>query len=264
MKELQFIIKFFGKMGYMDTFLKEQSFFACPAGYYCTIEGNDQGDEREASVISKPLTPVYKETCVYDIKKGLGYPIFCCYGIDKKDVENDYIIDIDKQCISTFMGDNGCAVLITYEDFCEAINTCREAMDHKDVEYYNFITFEMEKDFLFSKCKYKPLFFKQNRYSYQKEHRIIFENWFNYELERVEKEGKFYDIKRYRKEAFRKYKYEHIFTPVGIYYKNDFEEYDDGKYRIKIGTDESDKYSEDKLKARKEMLGLVGNENAFV
>ncbi len=27
---------------------------------------------------------------------------------------------------------------------------------------------------------------------------------------------------------------------------------------------ESDKYSEDKLKARKEMLGLVGNENAFV
>lgn len=111
MKELQFIIKFFGKMGYMDTFLKEQSFFACPAGYYCTIEGSDQGDEREASVISKPLTPVYKETCVYDIK-------------------------------------------------------------------------------------------------------------------------------RYRKEAFRKYKYEHIFTPVGIYYKNDFEEYDDGKYRIKIGTDD--------------------------
>lgn len=228
MSKIIYIIKFFGKEDYAKEFLEDRVFYANPVGYFLNIE-EGQGDKAEASIIDKPLDMVRNDIQVVDIKNGTYIPAFCCYIVRDTDIDGNRIVNIDRRNFNDFFKSGvGVAVVIPFNEFIEAVNTCKDVDKHDVVHYTKGITFNNTVDY--SKDPLLAVFRKRDKYKYQNEYRIAFDDRIR-GVVKPQGDGFCIDFKGLAK----RYHYEHGLNIIGKYSFDDFVEDDNGYYTLDIG-----------------------------
>lgn len=210
-----YIIKFM-KEQYISTLIDCQLFYANPAGYYWKCE-NGIGDKNEGLASSGPWEPINKIQ-IMSMYKGAETPIFCSYAVMKSDIQENCIF-VDRRIDNDFDKDNTMAVVMNYSSFLDAINSCEDVKNHGLVNYYDSFSVDME---LASKDNLN-LFYKENKYSYQKEYRIIF----NGSVKGVVKS--FYEYS-FEKNCAKKYHFEKHIVPICICRLSNCRNDDNGLY----------------------------------
>ncbi len=177
MDTIRYIIKFFDKAEYAKTFLDEQAFYANPVGYYINLE-KGQGDCKEASIIDRPLNKTCKNIQVMDMKAGAGIPVFCCYAVTENDIDGTRIVNINKKCIEDFNKKReGVAVVIPFDEFIKAVNSCSAVIKKGMVQYTKKIT--IDDTIAYSMSPLLAIYRKSNVFDYQNEYRIAFKDFVN-------------------------------------------------------------------------------------
>lgn len=226
----KYIIKFFKENDHEKDFLENEIFFTNPVGYYWDGE-NGQSDKNEASALGKPLEQVHNEYYVSEMKVGSGYRIFCCYAVYDEDISNGYIINIDGRCFDDFFDNpkEGIAVLVEWDEFETAIKSCNKIKKYEPVDYKEITSSDDELYYLTDETA--AIFHKGCYYSYQKEFRIVFNDFAQGKV--VLNEDKT-GYKMSYADLSKKYNYNYCIKTAKKYRKEDFIETTNGLYKIRI------------------------------
>lgn len=176
------------------------------------------------------MEQIHNDIRVIDIKNGEGYPIFCSYCVKDEDVKGNNIIDIDARCISDFFSIDGIAVVFDMKEYMDIINSCDKVLAHGAIVYKDDeLSFEDEVNYL-SGNGLSCIMKKKKQYSYQKEYRVVFDDWIKGNIVPYEKSVRMV----YYSDQAKRYNYYSEAKPIGLFEKTDFVKVSNSKYVLKI------------------------------
>lgn len=163
---LKYLVKFLNRQ-YLNYMLND-GLYMNPAYYYVFSNCETNQSDKYEGIASLPLRS-------NNLHKNLAKPIWCCVGIDEQDII-DNKFKIDRRLLEDFFKNdiaNGVLVVIDYNKF---INHIHQFPDEYEIRYSNvaYVDFGTTQFDVFISGKwYDSLFVKSEKYSYQKEFRLV-------------------------------------------------------------------------------------------